>query len=102
MIQSHARWNEKGEKSNSYILRLENFNHSKSCMRKIKQDDGNVTTEPAVILDKLKSYYSTLYQNSGADNDQGSTKIFLENPDIPKLDKVWEEINFQWMLSFAT
>ncbi|KAL9965346.1 hypothetical protein ACROYT_G029135 [Oculina patagonica] len=87
MIRSRARWYEKGEKSNSYFLRLENFNHNKSCIRKIKQDDGNVITEPAVILNQLKSFYSTLYQNNGADIDQGCAKIFLGNPDIPKLDK---------------
>ncbi|KAL9959736.1 hypothetical protein ACROYT_G033090 [Oculina patagonica] len=87
MIRSRARWYEKGEKSNSYFLRLENFNHNKSCIRKIKQDDGNVITEPAVILNQLKSFYSTLYQNNGADIDQGCDKIFLGNPDIPKLDK---------------
>ena len=52
MIRSRARWYEKGEKSNSYILRLESFNHSKSCLRKTRSCEqlkfGLATCNPSL------------------------------------------------------
>ena len=87
MIRSRARWYEKGEKSNSYFLRLESFNHSKSCIRKIKLEDESITTDPVVIMDQLKSFYTSLYQNNVVDYNQSNANLFLDNPDIPKLEE---------------
>ena len=46
IIRSRARWFEKGEKSNSYFLRLENQNNSSSCIRKLKLDDEKDRESP--------------------------------------------------------
>ena len=87
IIRSRVRWFEKGEKSNSYFLRLENQNNSSSCIRKLKLDDGRVTTDSAEILVQLKSFYSDLYQDHGCNSDGDGAARFLYNPSIPKLDK---------------
>ena len=60
IIRSRVRWFEKGEKNNSYFLRLENQSNSSSCIRKLKLDDDRVTTDPAEMLDQLKLFYSDL------------------------------------------
>ena len=86
IIRSRARWFEKGEKSNSYFLRLENQNNSSSCIRKLKLDDEKVTTDPVEILGEIKSFYSTLYQSHGSNNESDVSVRFLENPSFPKLD----------------
>ena len=92
IIRSHARWFEKGEKSNSYLLRLENQNNSSSCIRKLKLDDEKVTTDPVEILGEIKSFYSTLYQSHGSDNESDVSVRFLENPSFPNLDEDKKEL----------
>ena len=87
IIRSRARWFEKGEKSNSYFLRLENQNNSSSCIRKLKLDDEKVTTDPVEILGEIKYFYSTLYQSHGSNNESDISVRFLENPSLPKLDE---------------
>ena len=59
IIRSRVRWFEKGEKNNSYFLRLENQNNS----------------------------YSDLYQDHGSNSDGDVAARFLYNPSIPKLDE---------------
>ena len=79
-------------KSNSYFLRLENQNNSSSCIRKLKLDDEKVTTDPVEILGEIKSFYSTLYQSHGSNNESDISVRFLENPSLPKLDEDKKEL----------
>ena len=92
IIRPRARWFEKGEKNNSYFLRLESYNNTSSCVRKLNLDDSDssCTRDPAVILDQLKSFYSSLYQKSVFDEEQAM--FFLNNPDISKLDDESKEL----------
>ena len=87
MIRSRVRWFEKGEKSNSYFLRLGNQNNNSSCIRKLKLYDDTVTTDSAEILDQLKLFYSDLYQDHGSSSDGDEADRFLYNPSMPKLDE---------------
>ena len=92
IIRSRARWFEKGEKSNSYFLRLENQNNSSSCIRKLKLDDDLVIADPVEILGEIKSFYSNLYQSHGSNHESDISARFLENPSIPKLDEDKKEL----------
>ena len=92
IIRSRARWFEKGEKSNSYFLRLENQNNSSSCIRKLKLDDEKVTADPVEILGEIKSFYSNLYQSHGSNHESDISARFLENPSLPKLDEDKKEL----------
>ena len=67
-------------------MRLESHDNTSSCVRKLNLDDSDSssTTDPAVILDQLKSFYSSVYKRSVFDEEQAM--VFLNNPDIPKLD----------------
>ena len=82
IIRSRARW----------FLRLENQNNSSSCIRKLKLDDEMVTTDPVEILGEIKSFYSTLYQSHGSNNESDISVRFLENPSLPKLDEDKKEL----------
>jgi len=74
IMRSHARWYEKGEKSNSYFLRLESRNKIKKNLRKLKREDDTVTTDPNEILNMQANFYENLYRarsekNIGEIND---------------------------------
>ena len=85
IIRSRARWFEKGEKNNSYFLRLETYNNNKTCIRKLKLPNNSVITEPNDILEELKSFYCSLYEIP-QDISQDNAQRFLNNSDITKLD----------------
>ena len=61
IIRSRARWYEQGEKSDKYLLNLESSRGKKSTIRKIIREDKSLTTNPKVIMDELKGFYSNLY-----------------------------------------
>ena len=92
IIRSRARWFEKGEKSNSYFLRLENQNNRSSCITKLKLDDEKVTADPVEILGEIKSFYSNLYQSHGSNHESDISARVLENPSLPKLDEDKKEL----------
>ena len=62
IIRSRARWYEQGEKGNKYFLNLESSRGKKSTIRKIFREDKSLTTNPKIIMDELKGFYSNLYQ----------------------------------------
>ena len=88
IIRSRARWYEQGEKSNKYFLNLESSRGKKSTIRKIFREDKSLTTNPKIIMDELKGFYSNLYQ---ANSSRGSVSLadsFLKNVPVPKLSEV--------------
>lgn len=48
ILRSQVRWHEKGEKSNSYFLRLESRNKVKKNINKLFKSDGTMTTDAHV------------------------------------------------------
>ena len=61
IIRSRATWFEQGERNSKYFLNLENNNKTKSCIRKLLQENGKECTNPNTILNEIHSYYSELY-----------------------------------------
>ena len=88
IIRSRARWYEQGRKSNKYFLNLESSRGKKSTIRKIFREDKSLTTNPKIIMDELKGFYSNLYQ---ANSSRGSVSLadsFLKNVPVLKLSEV--------------
>ena len=61
IIRSRARWYEQGEKSSKYFSNLESSRGKKNTIRKIIREDKSQATNPKVIMDELKGFYSSLY-----------------------------------------
>ena len=78
IMRSKCEWYEKGEKSNSYFLRLAARNKIKTTMNRLKKEDGTETCNPNEILDMQKEFYKNLYS-------RGNTKSLNEK--ITYLDK---------------
>ena len=85
IIQSRATWYEQGEKSNKYFLNLESSRGKKSSIRKIVKNDESVTSDPKVIMNELRSFYSDLYQDHSSVNSENLTDSFIRNLYLPKL-----------------
>ena len=88
ITRSRARWYEQGEKSNKYFLNLESSRGKKSTIQNIFREDKSLTTNPKIIMDELKGFYSNLYQ---ANSSRGSVSLadsFLKNVPVPKLSEV--------------
>ena len=78
----------RGEKKQIFFLNLESSRGKKSTIRKIFREDKSLTTNPKIIMDKLKGFYSNLYQ---ANSSRGSVSLadsFLKNVPVPKLSEV--------------
>ena len=88
IIRSRARWYEQGEKSNKYFLNLESSRGKKSTIRKIIRENKSLTTNPKVIMDELKGFYSNLYQAKSSRGSESLADSFLTNVSVPKLSEV--------------
>ena len=88
IIRSRARWYEQGEKSNKYFLNLESSRGKKSTIRKIFREDKSLTTNPKIIMDELKGFYSNLYQANSSRGNVSLADSFLKNVPVPKLSEV--------------
>ena len=88
IIRSRARWYEQGEKSNDYFLTLESSRGKKSTIRKIIREDKSLTTNPKVIRDELRGFYSSLYQANSSRESEFLADSFLKNVSVPKLSEV--------------
>ena len=67
---------------------MESSRGKKSTIRKIFREDKSLTTNPEIIMDELKGFYSNLYR---ANSSRGSVSLadsFLKNVPVPKLSEV--------------
>ena len=71
---------EKGEKSNSYFLKLEQRNQTSNAIQKLTQDGNTVYGSNAV----LSNFYESLYQSNNIDDRD--IDDYIENAGIPTLD----------------
>ena len=59
-----------------------------STIRKIIREDKSLTTNPKVIMDELKGFYSSLYQANSSRESEFLADSFLKNVSVPKLSEV--------------
>ena len=74
-IRSRADWLEFGEKPNKYFLNLENKNRINKNISEIKLENGETITNQGKILDELKNFYSTLYQQTAPQGDPDANNL---------------------------
>ena len=74
---------EEGERSTAYFFNLEKHNALKKNIRKIKDNDREIT-EQSKILDHIAEYYAKLYKKKNV--DLLNTNIFTQ-ANIPKLSE---------------
>ena len=54
IVQSRIQWHEQGEKSTKYFMQQLKSNSNKKHTRKLKLQNGSVTTNPTIILNAQK------------------------------------------------
>ena len=81
-VRSKARWIEKGEKNNSYFLRLEKIHQTTNVIKKLKGDNSEIY-ENNEVLKCMCDFYENLYKCSNIDQD--NIDRFLEEIHTPSL-----------------
>ena len=76
----------KGEKPSKYFLNLEKGSKSKSHLRKILTSGGQETTNKTMILDNIRSYYSSQYKRQ-SNKSESDCFSYHTNLNLPKLSK---------------
>ena len=91
MKRAKTNWIENGEKNTKYFLGLEKRTQSNNIIKAIKTTDGELTKNPEKVLNNLKLFYKSLYEEKGTDNNEAHKEKFIEGLNIPKLSK--EQVN---------
>ena len=60
-IRSREKWVELGERNNSYFYGLEKKRQVKKSINKLKGENGELISDQAELLGKIKNYYEKLY-----------------------------------------
>ena len=84
ILRSKTDWYEHGEKPSKYFFNLEKRNKCKSHLRKILTSSSQETTNQTVILDNIKSCYSSLYKIRSNKSEKVCLS-YLTNLNLPKL-----------------
>ena len=67
---------------------MESSRGKKSTIRKIIREDKALTTNPKVIMDELKGFYSNLYRANSSLESKSLADSFFINVSVPKLSEV--------------
>ena len=81
ILRSKIRWSEAGEKNTKYFLNLERRNAVNKHISQLQLENGDVTSDPKVILNEQKIYYQKLYSDlnqSEPENKSLITQSFTE------------------------
>ena len=71
MFRSKTKWMEHGEKPTKYFYKLEKTNYDKKCIREIKLENEEITSNLALINKEIENFYKNMY-TSKVDNMQSS------------------------------
>ena len=58
-----------------------------SIIQNVIREDQSQTTNPKVIMDELKSFYSNLYQANSTEESETLADSFLKNMSVPELSE---------------
>lgn len=88
MIRSRMRWLEEGEKCSKYFCNLENRAWQKKTINRVQNSQGNIVSDPNIILQEIQSFYSKLYSECDRDvQNENSNDTIFSNLDIPQLSE---------------
>ena len=85
IICSRVIWCQQGEKSIKYFLNLETYKNPKSCIRKVFNKDGFLTSDFKRIMKEVEVFYSSLYKKDNFKIPDDVSYSFLRSQAIPKL-----------------
>ena len=85
-MRIRCQWYEEGEKSSKFFLNLENFNETRSQIRKIIVNDQEIA-DPNKILNEIRIFYESLFEK-GDSKPRFQINDFLRKVQLPKLLKV--------------
>ena len=75
IIRTKARWNEDGEKPSKYFCALEKRNYVNKTVTRVVDDNNLEYTKQDEILEKIKTFYKTLYSS----RDETLTNVDLND-----------------------
>lgn len=87
IVRSKVQWHEEGERSTKYFLGLEKNRSIKKHVQKLKLSNGNVTTEPNVILKTAAEFYQKLYTSKSMNSNLNYNNIFMHVKTLDGDDK---------------
>lgn len=100
VIRSRAQWIEEGEKKpTNFFCKLEKNNYVNKTMYKLKNNDGNMLYDQFEILWETRSFYSNLYENKDAQQQNKDHDEYLHNCTVPKLSNA-ESLLLEGELTF--
>ena len=85
ILRSKAQWYEEGEKNTKYFMSLEKRNKSKSSIRQLCLENGDITCNPKIIQNELNNFYKKLYSSRTENVDQRQAELFLQSAELIKL-----------------
>jgi len=85
IMRAKCQYYEKGERSNSYFLRLAARNKIKTTMNKLMKEDGVETCNPVEILQMQKQFYEKLYSSRDT-NSLNEKTTYLDNIEVNSLN----------------
>ena len=88
IIRSKVQWHEEGERSTKYFLGLEKSRGLKKHVRKLKLENGKITTDPEQILKAQVNYYSNLYSSNLQDDYYDFSKYYDNVQALTEGDKI--------------
>jgi len=92
IIRSKAKWSKFGEKNTKYFLNLEKRNTERKLINKIKSKSGSpVVEEHLQVLDMLKSYFTTFFNDKIFPCEQ-EINDYLLNLNMPVLSHSQHDI----------
>ena len=64
IVRSKSQWTEDGEKNSKYFLSLEKRNYEKKNIHLIKNQFGQIETNPKIVKSEIFKYYANLYSSN--------------------------------------
>ena len=88
-IRSQIKYIEQGEKCTKYFLTLEKIRSENNTITRIKNREGNITTNETKILEEISSKYNERYNKSKLSYNQVSDLMndYVLNLNLPSLDE---------------
>ena len=91
LAKMQQKYFELGDKPHSLLTRQLRHTQATRTIHKIRDNQGNLTTDPVKINKAFVSFYEDMYQSKVSHTDSQKMNNFLENNQLPKLDETAAE-----------
>ena len=91
LAQTQHKYFELGDKPHSLLARQLRHTQATRAIHKIRDNRGNLKTDPLKINKAFASFYEDMYQSRVSHTDSQKMNNFLENSQLPKLDETAAE-----------